>query len=207
MGTYTTNYNLFMPTVGEQGWGELVNGNFSTIDTTMKSLNNKIEILEPLSIIHVDENQNVTFPGNVIATNINENGVIGWLLMKFSTVQPSYYAESFQISGSVTGTSSGRTGTVTTTFKIPSFVQVADSTGEFTFTIDPAYSQGGSATFTVTNLINGMVYDTFTISQAGADIKTETRVLPLYSSIYISTSTHVAVSVTGKQTYLVPANY
>ena len=46
MGTYTTNYNLFMPTVGEQGWGELVNGNFTTIDTTMKGLNTRIGTLE-----------------------------------------------------------------------------------------------------------------------------------------------------------------
>lgn len=46
MGTYTTNYNLFMPSVGEQGWGELVNGNFATIDTTMKGLNTRIGTLE-----------------------------------------------------------------------------------------------------------------------------------------------------------------
>lgn len=46
MGTYTTNYNLFMPSVGEQGWGDLVNTNFSTIDTTMKSLSNSIATLE-----------------------------------------------------------------------------------------------------------------------------------------------------------------
>ena len=46
MGTYTTNYNLFMPTVGEQGWGTLVNGNFSTIDTTMKGLSNRTTTLE-----------------------------------------------------------------------------------------------------------------------------------------------------------------
>ena len=46
MGTYTTNYKLFMPTVGEQGWGELVNGNFTTIDAAMKSLSNDIGTLE-----------------------------------------------------------------------------------------------------------------------------------------------------------------
>ena len=46
MGTYTTNYNLFLPTIGEQGWGALVNGNFSTIDSTMKSLSNSIGTLE-----------------------------------------------------------------------------------------------------------------------------------------------------------------
>ena len=46
MGTYTTNYNLFMPTVGEQGWGDLVNGNFTTIDTVMKGLDTRIGTLE-----------------------------------------------------------------------------------------------------------------------------------------------------------------
>ena len=46
MGTYTTNYNLFMPSVGEQGWGDLVNGNFTTIDATMKGLNTRVGTLE-----------------------------------------------------------------------------------------------------------------------------------------------------------------
>lgn len=46
MGTYTTNYNLFMPTVGETGWGELVNGNFATIDTAMKGLNTRLTTCE-----------------------------------------------------------------------------------------------------------------------------------------------------------------
>ena len=46
MGTYTTNYNLFMPTIGEQGWGDLVNGNFTTIDTAMKSLSNRMGTAE-----------------------------------------------------------------------------------------------------------------------------------------------------------------
>ena len=50
MGTYTTNYNLFMPAVGEQGWGELVNGNFSTIDTTMKGLNTRLTTCEATDV-------------------------------------------------------------------------------------------------------------------------------------------------------------
>ena len=41
MGTYTTNYNLFLPSIGEQGWGMLVNGNFETIDTAMKRVGYK----------------------------------------------------------------------------------------------------------------------------------------------------------------------
>ena len=46
MGTYTTNYNLFMPSIGEQGWGELVNNNFSTIDTSMAGLNTRMGTAE-----------------------------------------------------------------------------------------------------------------------------------------------------------------
>ena len=46
MGTYTTNYDLFMPSIGEQGWGDLVNGNFTTIDATMKGLDTRIGTLE-----------------------------------------------------------------------------------------------------------------------------------------------------------------
>lgn len=46
MGTYTTNYQLFMPSVGETGWGTLVNGNFITIDTTMKGLDTRLTAVE-----------------------------------------------------------------------------------------------------------------------------------------------------------------
>lgn len=52
MGTYTTNYNLFMPSVGEQGWGTLVNGNFSMIDTTMKSLSNRLTTCESTDVAY-----------------------------------------------------------------------------------------------------------------------------------------------------------
>ena len=89
MGTYTSNYNLFLPTVGEQGWGDLVNGNFSTIDTTMSELNTRVGTLEPLSIIQVDSSGNVTFPANVRAIGgftldtigklSNEDGIISTL--------------------------------------------------------------------------------------------------------------------------------
>ena len=45
MGTYTANYQLYMPSIGEQGWGDLMNGNLTTIDTTMKGLSNNIASL------------------------------------------------------------------------------------------------------------------------------------------------------------------
>ena len=58
MGTYTANYNLFMPTVGETGWGELVNGNFETIDTTMKGFD---DVLSKMTW----DGDDITFPGNI----------------------------------------------------------------------------------------------------------------------------------------------
>ena len=66
MGTYTTNYNLFMPTIGEQGWGELVNGNFTTIDTAMKGLSNSIGSLET----EVD-----VFDGRITAVETSITGI------------------------------------------------------------------------------------------------------------------------------------
>ena len=78
MGTYTTNYNLFMPTIGEQGWGELVNGNFTTIDTAMKGFD---DVLSKMTW----DGDNVTFPGNVDA-NINaENVEIDTLTVPYNT--------------------------------------------------------------------------------------------------------------------------
>ena len=64
MGTYTTNYNLFMPSIGEQGWGTLVNGNFSTIDTTMKELDTRL--------ITVENEVN----GNLSCTSVTTSGTI-----------------------------------------------------------------------------------------------------------------------------------
>ena len=67
MGTYTTNKELFMPSVGEQGWGDLVNGNFSTIDTFLK----------PISL----SESTYTFTGNqtggsISATSISNSGTL-----------------------------------------------------------------------------------------------------------------------------------
>ena len=61
MGTYTTNKNLFMPTVGEQGWGELVNGNFETIDNFLK----------PITV----SGSTYTFTGNQTGGTINATSI------------------------------------------------------------------------------------------------------------------------------------
>lgn len=39
MGSNTPNFNLYKPTVGETGWGALVNTNFDTIDSNLQSVN------------------------------------------------------------------------------------------------------------------------------------------------------------------------
>ena len=45
MGTYTPNYNLYMPSVGETGWGELVSNNFETLDTNLNDLQTQINTI------------------------------------------------------------------------------------------------------------------------------------------------------------------
>ena len=89
MGTYTTNYNLFMPTVGESGWGELVNGNFATIDTTMKGLNTRIGTLETETDIMKDElngikTGEVSLP-NLDVVTLTADNINGKLLVNVTT--------------------------------------------------------------------------------------------------------------------------
>jgi hypothetical protein len=38
MGTYTTNYALYKPTVGERGWGTLVDDTLDVIDETLAAI-------------------------------------------------------------------------------------------------------------------------------------------------------------------------
>ena len=67
MGTYTTNKELYKPSVGETGWGTLVNGNFETIDNFLK----------PISL----SGSIYTFTGNqkggtITATKITNSGTL-----------------------------------------------------------------------------------------------------------------------------------
>ena len=93
MGTYTTNYNLFLPTIGEQGWGDLVNGNFTTIDTTMAELNTRLTAVE-------DE-----VNGNLSCTSVTTSGII--------TSTGKIMANGGIAGGAISGTTGIFTGTVT----------------------------------------------------------------------------------------------
>ena len=81
MGTYTTNYQLYMPTVGETGWGTLVNTNFSTIDSTMKSLNTRLTAVEnevngALSCTSVTTSGKITGNGGIVGTTGTFSGAV-----------------------------------------------------------------------------------------------------------------------------------
>ena len=52
MGTYTPNYNLYMPSVGEQGWGDLVSNNFEILDTVI--LNNLNNLQDQIDVINTN---------------------------------------------------------------------------------------------------------------------------------------------------------
>ena len=54
MGSYTPNYNLYMPSIGEQGWGNLVSNNFEILDTISNTFNTQISnINENLTILNL----------------------------------------------------------------------------------------------------------------------------------------------------------
>lgn len=144
MGTYTTNYNLFMPTVGEQGWGELVNGNFTTIDTTMAGLNTRLTAVEnevngALSCTSVTTSGTITSTGMInanggikgkIVSKYYDSGTVLGLSMDFPAV--SIFGE-----GPMNATSS-----IPLNFVRPEYVSnfflveedLTNATGTFTFT-------------------------------------------------------------------------
>lgn len=74
MGTYTANYNLYMPSIGEQGWGDLVNENFVIIDSTLNGLSTRLTAVEN----EVNGNLNctsITTSGTITSTGVvNANG-------------------------------------------------------------------------------------------------------------------------------------
>ena len=81
MGTYTTNYQLYMPTIGETGWGTLINGNYQTIDTTMKGLSNRIAAVENevngvLSCTSVTTSGKVMANGGITSTTGTFSGAV-----------------------------------------------------------------------------------------------------------------------------------
>ena len=156
MGTYTTNYQLYMPTVGETGWGTLVNTNFSTIDTTMKGLNNRITAVEnevngALSCTSVTTSGKITGNGGIAGTTGTFSGTVtaasfNGVILKSSgtiTVKPS--------STFVYIPPAGSSGTNTQSLTILPLSGTAKYTGTLTLKSISSSSGCGVRTFTGTN--------------------------------------------------------
>ena len=99
--TYTTNYNLAKPANGDVNWHTPINGNFDTIDTTMKTISDKI-------------------PSGVIQMYGAATAPTGWLECDGSAVSRTTYSSLFAIIGTAFGV-----GDESTTFNLP------DLRGEF----------------------------------------------------------------------------
>ena len=130
MGTYTTNKNLFMPTVGETGWGTLVNNNFTTIDTFLK----------PITV----SGSTYTFTGNhvgnqsggsVSATSITNNGTL-------TQKGTSTFTGKITANGGIGTTSLTTSSTITSTGKITGNGGIAGTTGTFSGAVTGASFNG-----------------------------------------------------------------
>ena len=186
MGTYTTNYNLFMPTVGETGWGELVNNNFSIIDTTMKGFD------DVLSKMTWDGN-NVTFPGTVSATDGFDLGIMDEIatnvlkmpctdngyLIEIGTGNPtsssSYVASSWS---STTGAISSVTANNLYTYKSNSFRAIGNPPIKLVVKYTRSYANA-----TIAIKINGVQVDTISFNHNSSSV-TSTYTYPTYLQPY-----------------------
>ena len=178
MGTYTTNYNLFMPTVGEQGWGDLVNGNFSTIDNTMKGLSNNIGTLETetdaieervttseekITVLEAGKFESITADLSPCFNLNSESNVISFLKVSFSQTLAS-----------------GRhsTSTSTHTYKSNPF------NNTFTFSVK-AYSSSSDSSRSYISINGTIIVDTGVVSGYRESIvKNETVTLNDGDTIY-----------------------
>ena len=99
---YTTNYNLAKPANGDVDWHIPINGNFDTIDTTMKDNANRI-----------CPTGSIIMYGASVAPS-------GWLECDGSAISRTTYSSLFAIIGTTFGEGNG-----STTFNLP------DLRGEF----------------------------------------------------------------------------
>ena len=133
MGTYTTNLDLYKPSVGEQGWGMLVNGNFDKIDAA-SSVTGAVQL----------------FAGSSAPS--------GWLICNGQAVSRTAYAALFAVIGTTYGAGDG-----STTFNVPNLVNktvrgsnsLGKTGGADTVTLStanmPAHTHGGGSLSAASN--------------------------------------------------------
>ena len=170
MGTYTTNYQLFMPSIGEQGWGELVNGNFITIDTAMKGLDERITTLE------AGKFESINCTGTIVG-----NQLTGKELTCDNVITDTIKSNKYHV---VVDVNSDNTGTAIVpdfTFFSKSQTLVVNTTQNYTYSVNytsdsipvnPTSIVGieytmGELSYTTMNTISGSVSDTYWASYNG----------------------------------------
>ena len=130
MGTYTANKNLYMPTIGEQGWGDLMNTNLSTIDNFLK----------PITV----SGSTYTFTGNhvgnqsggsISATSISNSGTL-------TQTGTSTFTGKITANGGIGTTSLTTSSTITSTGKITGNGGISATTGTFSGAVTGASFNG-----------------------------------------------------------------
>lgn len=179
MGTYTTNYNLYMPTIGEQGWGTLVNGNFTTIDTTMAGLNTRLTAVEnevngALSCTSVTTSGKVTANGGVGTTSLTTSSTI---------TSTGLITANGGVKGNLTGNVTGRVYVTAT-------ISTSKGNNDPTYATCAAQSASKSTTTATGTYVNS---NTLTI--AGYSVISMSYPYKLYPGIYIQSSSAVSGSV------------
>ena len=209
MGTYTTNYNLFLPTIGEQGWGTLVNENFTTIDTTMKSLSNRIAAVESevngaLSCTSVATSGTITSSGKITG-----NGGIGTTSLTTSSTITStgLITGNGGFKGNLTGNVTGKivissVGTNSNNLKIgtvkPKDATLISSVGttETTATIPICSTSNSTLTKYNTSIINCTTNDNTLCQKPSATCTLKTTNSGSYSgTIYVTVKETASGSV------------
>ena len=177
LGTYTTNLNLYKPTIGENGWGTLVNENFDKIDMA-SSVTGAIQL----------------FAGSS-APN-------GWLICNGQAISRTTYAALFAVIGTTYGVGDG-----STTFNVPNLVNktvrgsnsLGKTGGADTITLStanlPAHTHGAGSYSAVSN---GAHTHTYALSTSSAVSK-----VTLNTGLFGTVTTNGTTSSSGAHTHTV----
>ena len=222
MGTYTANYQLYMPTVGEQGWGDLMNGNLTTIDTTMKSLSNSIGTLETETdafdsrITAVETS--ITGGGSISNTgNITASGLItakGGITGKINVSSVGTNSNNVKVCNlsATTQSANSQTGSKTITLS-PSQVSVTRYNTSFlncTLTNDQLKTKANATcTITVTHISNGNSFScTVTVkTSSGTQIISSSQTIPAGGSKSWTFSRNFGTTYTVNISVIYGGNY
>ena len=97
MGTYTPNYNLYMPEVGETGWGQLVSNNFAILDGLpyINSITTTFTVLTS-TVANIDSSY-ITYNSTTISSHAYIYGSTSAIIPIELTIKPTQSCKYFLI--------------------------------------------------------------------------------------------------------------